>query len=505
MSRPRFSEFLSNRRRQLGLSIAQAARVLKLKDQVLVAFEEGDWDRIPRAGYAQGMLSSYARYLGLNPREVIDLFQEDLHAYNAGSQSRRRSSSRSDAYGDDPLYELPNTTASSPRAHTPGPGTDRDLYGSAGPAGSIVSGNSVSGTYLNNGTPLVSGRAAGYSERYLAENGGIPGEQGETRRYTSRSARTTSRNGSQRTGQRQQPQRGRRAQDNARRLPSSEIQTRRASSFDDDLRYDQASGYESASSSQGRSASHNIARPDRPNVRRRPSAQQRAWAASSKPPKSGVAGVIEAWFSDQRRTMLTVFVLVAVVLIVIITFSVRSCVAQDTSTAKEDTTTAVTTTTTTTSSNGTSTETGTEGSSASKDTDAASADKQAADAKKPVTADVKVADGAVAWIEVLNGGKSLVAGTQTGPWEESYTVDGSLTVRTDDPTDVTVTANGDPVKFETMVSGIGTATVEGPSADDAGATSDGADTSGADQASGSGSDASSASGSDSGTSSTTTS
>ena len=58
MPRPRFSEMLVTRRRQLGLSISQASQVLRLKEQVLIAFEEGDFDHIPKSGYAQGMLSS---------------------------------------------------------------------------------------------------------------------------------------------------------------------------------------------------------------------------------------------------------------------------------------------------------------------------------------------------------------------------------------------------------------------------------------------------------------
>ncbi len=66
MTRPRYSEMLVERRRSLGLSVKQAAQVLKLKEQVLVAFEEGDFENIPKSGYAQGMLSSYARYLGLD-------------------------------------------------------------------------------------------------------------------------------------------------------------------------------------------------------------------------------------------------------------------------------------------------------------------------------------------------------------------------------------------------------------------------------------------------------
>ena len=69
------------------------ALTLKLREDVLVAFEEGDFEHMPQSGYAQGMLSSYARYLGLNAREIVDLFQEELYEHRHGSSShelRRR-------------------------------------------------------------------------------------------------------------------------------------------------------------------------------------------------------------------------------------------------------------------------------------------------------------------------------------------------------------------------------------------------------------------------------
>ena len=52
MARPRFSEMLVNRRRQLGLSVKQASSVLRLKEEVLIAFEEGDFEAMPKSGYA---------------------------------------------------------------------------------------------------------------------------------------------------------------------------------------------------------------------------------------------------------------------------------------------------------------------------------------------------------------------------------------------------------------------------------------------------------------------
>ena len=48
MPRPRFSEMLVERRRQLGLSITQASKILRLKEQALIAFEEGDFKNMPQ-------------------------------------------------------------------------------------------------------------------------------------------------------------------------------------------------------------------------------------------------------------------------------------------------------------------------------------------------------------------------------------------------------------------------------------------------------------------------
>ena len=73
----KFSETLKNKRHELGLTISQASSVLKLKEQVLIAFEEGDFENMPKSGYAQGMLASYARYLGLSPRELVDMYSEE--------------------------------------------------------------------------------------------------------------------------------------------------------------------------------------------------------------------------------------------------------------------------------------------------------------------------------------------------------------------------------------------------------------------------------------------
>ncbi len=497
MARPRFSDFLSNRRRQLGLTIPQASRVLRLKEQVLVAFEEGDWERIPRSGYAQGMLSSYARYLGLNPREVIDLFQDDLHAYANGQGA---GPSRRQHRDDDPARGRG-------RQGVVAPSRDHDLYGSAGPAGSILSGTLVGSSYLHSAeerrgsSPLVNGRSAGYSERYLRQNGyATPGAEGgslppvggstperdypQGRPYTARAPHTdrphrTTAGRSTTASARAGRNRSARARQDARRYASADIQTRDVSStmYDDDLRYGLAANtYRQASSAEVRESARTQApAPQRPNVRRRPSATDRHRPSQrpSRQPRSGVLGVVDAWFSDPRRTMLTVFVALGVLLIVVIVLSVRSCTAPAPEGGNRDQVAASQPATQDTSapSSGDGSATSGDGQAQPASTTPAAAQD---DADEPVAVQVSVPEGAAVWVEVKNGDRNEVAQTVTGPWEQKFTVDGELEVRTADPTQVTVTANGQPVSFDTSAAGIGTATVKGPSTDDQ-ASGDGSD------------------------------
>ena len=61
-------EMLRQRRESLGLSIDQMSRTTNIRPRLLETFEASDYDKYPPKGYASGMLSSYARALGLDPR-----------------------------------------------------------------------------------------------------------------------------------------------------------------------------------------------------------------------------------------------------------------------------------------------------------------------------------------------------------------------------------------------------------------------------------------------------
>ena len=77
----RFGDMLLEQRRRMGLSIQQVANTIKITPQIIGVFETGNFASMPPRGYAQGMISSYARFLGLNPREVVNAYFDELMAY----------------------------------------------------------------------------------------------------------------------------------------------------------------------------------------------------------------------------------------------------------------------------------------------------------------------------------------------------------------------------------------------------------------------------------------
>ncbi len=396
MARPRFSEMLVDRRRQLGLSVKQASDVLRLKEDVLIAFEEGDFDAMPKSGYAQGMLSSYARYLGINSRELINQFTRDLHDWerqSAAARSRARRSRR----GEEPVYELPGDQESRRAGYRGSPGL---LPTSGGFAGDLSTYSTVSSPRSRNsrstqlvnyrqrqanraaGTPRASapamatatataaartGRTAGATsptracvtevgyrgpaieDAYEARRQVPRGLYDTERRYTSRDVapRGERRRGSQGQGRhlRQADEYG-----NYARYTGDEGRAERSArdsvvyqdvpgQYVDDLRYEGARPYEAASTRSGRQSSRNIANPQRPNVRRRQSSRrgrdQRQRSERDRRRRlqhGGLLGLVEAFFSDGRRAIAFAVFAAAIIITVVIISSVSSCVGNQNAT-----------------------------------------------------------------------------------------------------------------------------------------------------------------------------
>lgn len=515
MERPRFSEALVERRRELGLSIGQASRILKLREDVLAAFEEGDYEHMPQSGYAQGMLSSYARYLGLNPREIVDLFQEELYEHRHGTSSHelRRRTRQTQAGRGVSGYDLVNEVGSRPKAYVEyrpllptsgGPAGDMGYFATTSPARSTSSVPLAgAGRYAPGTRGSYTGQGYGYdaSAGAGAATGTGSGElapQTSRHPYNQPSSRERGQGSTARrraTGQRRRS--GERPRDDSAerdRYRRDDVSTRRVapSEYTDDMRLDESPNpYAPASTISGRRSSRNIASVERPNVRRRRSRGSSGRGRRRSSSRGGVIGALEEFFSDSRRAVIAIVLMGAVVLSTILVLSVGSCVNGSAQIGDSGQTVAV--------NSATDAESGSDDDAAadddaSQDDDAAADDaddepaagaatttddgdddaaEDDADEVEETVVRVSVASGGYSWVEVLCDGVSEVAEGVTGPWSQSYTVEDSITVQVADPSVVTVTENGEVVDFTSRAGGVASVTIKGtPITDDADDASD---------------------------------
>ena len=475
MARPRFSEMLVERRRKLGLSIKQASSVLRLKEQVLIAFEEGDFASMPKSGYAQGMLASYARYLSLNPRVITRQFSSDLSDWeDMGGRERAMDWDENESLRRGALNRKTYQ------------GTRGLLPASGGYAGDLDSFATTS-------------RVRPKGQSGLAADGDDARSRPtdlEGRRYTSRdiAAEAQDRPNSRYVRTRTRQTRGERARRGrgSQLPPDRERITRRdvtSDDFTDDLRYGSANPYEAASTTTGRRSSRNIAKVDRPNVRRRRSTARTQSSRARGRDRSG--GVVSVFGGETA----------------IIIMSIGSCVRNN----NTDTRTVATNTMQTTAGSTTARDTGNstgEGngesdnsSDAQSDTDS-SGNKDGEDEKTVVS--VSVAKGEISWVEIKCDGISEVAEQITGPWKQSYTVTEAISISVNNISAVTVAKNGKTQSFDSKTSGIGSITIKGTKVssseddEDSDASSDSSSKSGSSGSSGSKTDSGKSSKSDSG-------
>lgn len=500
MSRQRFSEMLGNRRRELGLSIEQASRILRLREDVLVAFEEGDFERMPQSGYAQGMLSSYARYLGLDPRRITDYFQEELFEYVNGSSSHelRRHTRDGQAGRGVRGYDLPNEVSSRPKAYVEyhgllptagGPAGDMGPFATTTPAhprrsmplaGSGPSAAEAYGSQSYEGAYRSGSSARGRRPYNSTQRDALYGEQPDRaerqrRRNSQQRRRYDSSDPSRRLISSEQRVYGEDAYDvRGERFMRDDVNRRgiRPREYVDDMRYDDgASPYERASTINGRRSSRNIAPVERPNVRRRSgSAGTAGQGRGGRGSRSRDGGRrTGGFFADPQRSLFLLVIVLAAVLVGILLFSVNSCVSGGSSSASQKSVSVSSAESesspqSSSSSGSSSTATSSSGATSASGSASSGSTSSVADASAtyvPTVVKVSVASGSYTWLEVTSDGVSDVAESVTGPWEKEYTVTDSLSVQAGDPSVVTVTNNGQAVSFTSKASGLGSLTVKG--------------------------------------------
>ena len=77
MSEYLLGDILQQRRLDVGMTVSEAADLTNIRPRILEIFEASDYENFPTKGYAQGMLSSYSRTLGLNSQEILGLYEKE--------------------------------------------------------------------------------------------------------------------------------------------------------------------------------------------------------------------------------------------------------------------------------------------------------------------------------------------------------------------------------------------------------------------------------------------
>ena len=436
----RFGDMLLEQRRRMGLSIQQVANTIKIRPQIIEFFETGNFASMPPRGYAQGMISSYARFLGLNPREVVNAYFDELMAYERETSQQ---GGRSTRYGQRPQqagYITETGSGEEIRSQrdrfrsTPMP-EDRALPAARGVARDPRAGYGDGGYSDRGHRGISTGRSrSGYADADTTQV--TPRLRSQPQPYGQRSS-------APRAGQRGYQGRG----ELAPRSGQCSLQGQ--------------GGY------RGRSDSNRGRMPQGGGR----SSSSRGRGGSRTPQNNGL----------DPRIVYAGIGAVALLLIVLIVVLLRGCASSTPETTPET----PTATKTTTKKSSKKTETVDE----DEDTDEATDESTDSDATKTTAkkeeneatkVKVSVAKGKTAWIEVKVDGKSVYGAQATGPFEQEYTPESSIEITTSKPSDVTVTKNGEKVRYDTKTSGVARVTITVPKKEttdsENGESSDGADT-----------------------------
>ena len=464
----RFGDMLLEQRRRMGLSIQQVANTIKIRPQIIEFFETGNFASMPPRGYAQGMISSYARFLGLNPREVVNAYFDDLMAYE------RETSQQGGRFQD--------------------------------AAGYVNSRSSV-----DNGRFLMvqGGRSTRYGQRppqagYITETGSSEEIRSQRDRFRST------------------------PMPDDRALPAARGLSRDPRAGYGDGGYS-GRGYRGVSAGRSRGGYVDA---DTTQVTPRLRSQSQPYGQRSSAPRSGPqrqsgyrgrpdsgrgrmpqangrgdsnrgrgGGRVPQNNGLDPRIIYAGIGAVALLLILLIVVLLRGCG----SSAPESTPETPAATKTTTKKSSKKTESVDEDEGTDEATDSADSDAAKATAKKEedevIKVKVSVAKGKTAWIEVKVDGKSVYGAQATGPFEQEYAPESSIEITTSKPSDVTVTKNGEKVRYDTKTSGVARVTITVPKKESTdsedGESTDGTDTAdGTDAQSADGADAQSADGTD---------
>jgi len=71
------AEVLTKARREKQITLEEVEKVLKIQKKYLSLLEAGTFHKLPAAVYVVGFIKSYAKYLGLDEKKVIELYKRE--------------------------------------------------------------------------------------------------------------------------------------------------------------------------------------------------------------------------------------------------------------------------------------------------------------------------------------------------------------------------------------------------------------------------------------------
>lgn len=71
-------EKLKEKRLEKGLSLEDVSKNTKIKADFLEFIENSRYEKLPSVSYAQGFVRNYARFLGLNEKEIMAIFRREF-------------------------------------------------------------------------------------------------------------------------------------------------------------------------------------------------------------------------------------------------------------------------------------------------------------------------------------------------------------------------------------------------------------------------------------------
>jgi cytoskeleton protein RodZ len=80
-------KYLKNQRESKRISLREVAKATRVREHILKAIEEDQHDLLPPATYVKGFLLAYAKYLRLDPNDVLFRYEGVLKGEPAGPQS----------------------------------------------------------------------------------------------------------------------------------------------------------------------------------------------------------------------------------------------------------------------------------------------------------------------------------------------------------------------------------------------------------------------------------